>query len=375
MLLARREIARAKLRFGLLTVAVGLLVFLIVFQQVLLGSLLQSFTGALANQSATVLVYGKDSRKNLAGSVVLPPQVEAVRAVEGVARAAQFGEATLTFEAGGEQRDVSVFGFEPDGPGQPTRVVEGRLPRAAGETVASKEDTASGFAIGDTITSSAGGVPLTIVGLTEQSRFSVSPTVWVHWDDYVGLRKAANPNARGVVASAVAVEPVAGVSPGQLVARISSAVPDVLPLTRDQAVSEAPGVASVSQSFVTVQLLFVIVVTLVVGFFFVILTVQKMPSLTLLRAIGAPTRYLVGALLRQMFVVVGGGIAIGVGLLLAVASAARAGLPLDLRPGPIVALCLTVLVFSVLGGLVAIRRVLRIDPFSVVGRQSLGGLA
>ena len=374
MLLAWREVARAKLRFGLLTVAVGLLVFLIIFQQVLLGSLLQSFTGALENQSATVLVYGKESRKNLAGSVVLPPQVEAVRSVDGVARAAEFGEATLTFAAAGVQTDVSVFGFQPDGPGVPTRVVEGRLPRDAGEAVASSEDRSAGFDLGDTITASAGDVPLRIVGLTERSRYSVAPTVWVHWDDYVGLRKAANPDARGVAASAVAVEPVAGVTPEQLVERIGTAVPEVLPLTRDQAVSESPGVSAVNQSFQTVQLLFIIVVTLVVGFFFVILTVQKMPSLTLLRAVGAPTRYLVGSLLRQMVLVVGGGIVLGVGLLLAIASVASAGLPLDVQPAPVIALCLTVLVFSTIGGIVAIRRVLRIDPYTVVGRQSLGGL-
>ena len=55
MFLAIRELGRAKVRFLLLGGAVGLLVFLILFQQALLGGLITQFIGALRNQSATVL--------------------------------------------------------------------------------------------------------------------------------------------------------------------------------------------------------------------------------------------------------------------------------------------------------------------------------
>jgi putative ABC transport system permease protein len=119
--LAGREIRRAKLRFGLLAGAVGLLVFLIMFQQALLGSLLKSFTGAIENQSATVLVYNAEARKNVAGSVIPPPVQQQVEAVDGVGASAPLGEATLTLEAGGELTDASVFGFTPGGPGDPPR--------------------------------------------------------------------------------------------------------------------------------------------------------------------------------------------------------------------------------------------------------------
>ncbi len=57
VLLASHEIRRAPVRFGLLAGAVGLLIFLVFFQQTLLSSLLNSFTGALQNQSGAVLVY------------------------------------------------------------------------------------------------------------------------------------------------------------------------------------------------------------------------------------------------------------------------------------------------------------------------------
>ncbi len=72
MLLASGEIRRAPVRFGLLAGAIGLLVFLVFFQQTLLSSLLISFTGALQNQSGAVLVYSSEARNNLEASVLSP---------------------------------------------------------------------------------------------------------------------------------------------------------------------------------------------------------------------------------------------------------------------------------------------------------------
>lgn len=375
MLLAGREIRRAKLRFGLLAGAVGLLVFLIMFQQALLGSLLQSFTGAVENQSGTVLVFSAEARKNVAGSVIPPPVQAQVEAVDGVRAAAPLGEATLTVEAGGEQVDASVFGFQPGGPGEPTRLVEGRLPASATEAVASREDASAGFGLGATVTSVNGDVALTVVGLTEQSRYSVAPTLFVTFDGYTALRLAANPDATAVLPSLVALTPAPGTTPDQLAVAVNDAVPGVEALTRAQAVAQSPGVSAVNTSFSLILGLAFVVVALVIGFFFLILTVQKMSSLTLLRAVGASTGYLVRALLLQIAFVVVGGLVVGVALTWLVVQAASAGLPITLDPATLAGSAVGVLVLAVLGSSVTLLRVRRIDPAHVVSRPSLGGLA
>ena len=96
MFLALKEMRRAKVRFGLLAGAVGLLVFLILFQQALLTGLINQFIGALKNQSGEVLVYNGQARKNLEGSIILPDQQAAIAEVEGVAVASPFGQATFS---------------------------------------------------------------------------------------------------------------------------------------------------------------------------------------------------------------------------------------------------------------------------------------
>ena len=97
MLLASREIRRAPVRFGLLAGAIGLLIFLVFFQQTLLSALLNSFTGALQNQSGTVLVYSSEARKNVEASVLSPDVAAKVGAVPGVGQVGPLGVATLTF--------------------------------------------------------------------------------------------------------------------------------------------------------------------------------------------------------------------------------------------------------------------------------------
>ena len=86
----------------MLASAVGVLVFLIVFQQALLSGLVTEFVGAIRNQSADVLVYGDEARLNLQGSVVGPAVAEQVATVDGVEAAEPLGVATVTVRAGGE---------------------------------------------------------------------------------------------------------------------------------------------------------------------------------------------------------------------------------------------------------------------------------
>lgn len=83
----------------------------------LLGGLVTSFIGAVDNQDSPILVFNEQARRNVEGSFLLPDQVEAIGAVDGVAATAAIGEATYTVEAGGELVDGVLFGYPLDGDG------------------------------------------------------------------------------------------------------------------------------------------------------------------------------------------------------------------------------------------------------------------
>ena len=177
-----------------------------------------------------------------------------------------------------------------------------------------------------------------------------------------------------VLASAVAVIPSSRVSAKAVAASINATVPGVTALARSDAVANAPGVASTRGSFAIVLALAVVVVALVTPFFFLSLTVQKIPSLTLLRAVGAPAGYLVRGLMQQVTLVLGVALLLAVGLLGAATAAVNAGLPLALEPRALVIGTVVIVGLSMLGVAFSVWRVLRIDPFQAVSRPGLGGV-
>jgi putative ABC transport system permease protein len=82
-------------------------------------------------------------------------------------------------------------------------------------------------------------------------------------------------------------------------------------------------------------LLFALVVPLVTGLFFLIITLQKARALTLLRAIGAPGGVLVRSLLVQVLIVIGGGVALGTALYAPLSQATVGSLSLRFDAGAV----------------------------------------
>lgn len=365
MFLAVHEMKRAKVRFGLLVGAVALLVFLILFQQALLGGLVNQFIGALKHQSAEVLVYNGQARKNLDGSIIFPDQAEQVDRVEGVAKSTALGEATFNVRAGGKARDTIIFGYQIGDAGAPTTLIDGRLPQQAGEAVASEKDRGDGYEIGDVVQVLPDGVKITIVGIARDINYSVSPVLFTPVETYLAAKKTSNPDAVFVYPSALAVQVQPGVAPSVVVQRINQQVAGVQALTKQEAVDGSPGVSSVRSSFAVILALFYLVVPLVTGLFFLILTFQKASALTLLRAIGAPAKVLVRAMLVQVLFVMVVGSVLAFGFYVpSLQGVKNLGVRVELQP--VVLTSLVVLVLALLTSLVAVRRVLRIEPISAV---------
>ena len=364
MFLALREMRRAKVRFGLLIGAIGLLVFLILFQQSLQNSLLRGFTGAIRAQSAPVLVYSTDGQRTLQASVLTPELEELARSADGVGEAGLIAQGTFTVTAADEVVEASIIGYETEGLGSPDDLTDGRLPSTAGEAVASDEDAGAGFDLGDTVVIEPGGAELTVVGLAADAQLNVGPTLFVTYDTYVDAVAARNPDAGEPLPNALGVVPDAGTSLEQLVPSINAESDDLDALTRDQAADEAPGVAQVRQSFRVIFALYGLVVPLVTGLFFLIVTVQKAASLTLLRAIGTSGRRLVSALLVQVLIIDGLGLLVGIALYTPLTMVTATALGLRFETSAVAGWSITLLMLGVFSSLLAARRVLGIDPAS-----------
>lgn len=365
MTLAGAEIRRAKLRFGLLTGAVSLLIFLVLLLSTLSSALVGALVGALEGLNADGIVYADFARDNIAASRMDPSVVTSIASVDGVVAASAVATFTTAANLDGTQADVQVFGFSPNAPGSPQGLTNGRLPSAPGEIAID----GGGAAIGDVITLDPAGTSLTVVGLLRGAQFNALPTLYTPLDSYAEAFALTNPGLPFVPINAVAFDIAEGDDAAVVAQRISSEIPGVTGYALAEAVALIPGIESISQSFgILVGLTFVIGIV-VIGFFFLILTVQKLRPFTLLRAIGTSTPRLAATVASQITLVVLLASLIAVGLTLAAVQGLNTGLPVTVQPSLILGVVVSVLVFSLLAGALSIRRIARIDPASAVGAR------
>lgn len=364
MFLALKEMARAKVRFGLLIAAIGMLVFLILFQQSLQNGLLTSFVGAIRNQTAPVLVYTVDGQRVIQGSIVTPDLEQMVRGAPEVGAVGRIGQGTFTVDtsAGDGRYDTTILGYDDPALGAPAALSAGRMPASPEEAIASEADAAIGFGVGETVVVQPGGLEIAIVGVARDVQLNAGPTLFVTYDTYVDAVRSANPDAGDPLPNVLAVVPADGVSEAEVVTAINALSLDLDALTKNDAADQTPGVSQVRQSFQVIFLLYGLVIPCVTGLFFLIVTFQKAGALTLLRAIGAPAGRLVSALLIQSGMVLGAGFLIGLALYFPVSQQRLGGIPLRFETSAVIFWAILLAVLGIGSSLLSARRVLAIDP-------------
>ena len=355
-----REIGRSKLKFGLLASAVGLLFFLLLFVNTLSSTLLGSFIGAIENSSADALVFADDAQATIPASRLTPEDLERVSEISGVSAVAPISELTTDAVIAGQPGDVSLWGIEVGGPGTPAQIEEGALP-GPGQAIADSSARDAGVEMGSVV--EVAGVGIEVSGFAANATYSVLPTIYVDTATWAEVFGAAYPDAPATPINLVGVE-IEADNVTDVVAAISS-LDGLEALSPADAAAATPGVSSIQQSFGLITGITFVIVIVVVGFFFQILTVQKLKVFALLEALGSRLRALSGYVLAQIGFLVAIGIIVGTGLLALTAFATRDVFAISVDPALTAILGGSILLASLLSGLTSIRRIATQDAAGV----------
>ena len=374
MFVAFKEIRRSLGRFSLLTMAVALLVLLLLFFQAVAGTLTSGLTGGLESSSADVLVYDQQARRNPATSI-LSPKVEAeVAAAPDVAATSPIGLSVFTGTVEGSSSadaeiDVQLVGGDPSGPSVPANIADGRLPSAQGEALFSGSSFDSPVEIDQRV--KVEGVSFKVVGTADDAAFNVLPTLYVPYEDYVAASQARASRPVDVAPSLIGVKVAKGADPAKVARSLTKSIDGIEALDRSEAVAALPGVGQITQSFSILYLLLYIVVALVTGVFFLILTVQKEDALVLLRAVGASSRDVIASVLIQVLVVVGLGALIGSAVTAGLLALTRDVFGAGLSPSTAATTFALIVAIGLIASVGAVRRVLAIDPINATTHRGI----
>ena len=345
------------------TVVLSFLATLLLFLGGLLDGLYLGSTGAIRAQNADAIVFSAEARESFLRSRVAGDLRDQVEGAQGVDEVGGIGFVLLGAQVPGETElaDVAVAGYELPPKGVPA-------PPADGEGVADSSLRDSGVSTGDVILVGPAESPITIVGFVDDTRYLQQSSVWVNLPTWRAVQNANRPDA-AVADDVVQALVVRGsfTDPGAIDVATDGATST---LTIDDAVLALPGVKQQGDTFNQIIYSTLVVVLAVVGLFFSLLTIERIGLYGVLKAIGASTRRLFAGVLLQAVVVATLSFIAGAALALAAAAALPAGVPLTLTPGRFLFTYLGLLVASVLGSAVSLRRVTRVDPAAAIGGGS-----
>jgi putative ABC transport system permease protein len=363
MRLAARELLRRPGRFAVAGSALTLIVVLLFLLGGLLDGLYLGSTGAIRAQDADVFVYSSSARESFLRSRIDPELRAVVDSVEGVRHSGGLGVALLGADADGvdEAVDVALIGYESAPNGVPD-------PPAPGEAWADRRLADAGVRDGDVLLVGPADVPVEVLGFVSDTSFLLQGALWVEAGTWRDIQSSARPDSTVVDGVfQVLVLTADDMAADDLAAAVDRATDGATrSLTRDEAVLSLPGTQQQNAVFTALIGVTLFVGGLVAALFFALVTLERTWMYATLKAVGAPSSRLVAGVVLQAVVVAAGAVALGGAITILLGRAIPDGIPVQLESSRLLTSAVLVIVTSAVGGLLSLRRIVRVDPATAI---------
>ncbi|MGD8633731.1 MAG: ABC transporter permease [Anaerolineales bacterium] len=374
-----KEVWRNRGRFFLFSLVIALIAILVLFTAGLGEGLASANKEYLEKLEAQLLVFQEDTGYSTIESRIDYTKIQRVRRVEGIADAGPiaFSNVKIVSDNGLEPLDVSFIGVEAGKPGEPAAVEGENLRSNRARVVLIDKSVAeeANLAVGDTMTIQVTQgtedelFDLRVIGITDGQQYFFRPSVFVTlpvWDLY---RPKPDPNAYTTqpAVNVIAVRPADPAALEMIPAAISAVVDEVETTDIKTAYESAPGYSEQQSTLNTIRGFTFLIGALVIGGFFQIQTLQKIPQIGMLKAIGTPNPVVATASIMQIVFVTVFGVLLGGTVTLGLALGLPSGVPIIFTGTSIIIAAVSLLLIGPIGGLVSIRMALKVEPLSALG--------
>jgi putative ABC transport system permease protein len=355
MFLALREIRHAKLRFALITGVIVMVSSLVFILSGLANGLATGNSAALDALPIDSMVISNGSDYQLDRSSLPMDVVDTVREQEGVTDASPFGASAGNVRNPESDQiiGVSMIAVDPDGFAAPEPEEGDPLSGTGHGVVIDQTLVDEGVAIGDTLLTDPGEIELTVVGTISGRSYRLAPTLYMP----ISLWQEVQSQGNGREASAINAVLVQGEveAPGNTVVA-----------SKSQIIENLPGYSEQALTLLLIQVFLVVIAAGIVASFFYIITLQKMPELGVMKAIGTKTAYIARALILQLTALGLVGVIVGTAIACLVQIAIGTAVPFDLDANQFFIFGGILLLVAILGTLLSLQRIARVDPLDAI---------
>lgn len=374
--LAVKEVFRNKGRFFLVALVIALITMLVLFIAALGEGLSNANRQYVANLDAQLIVFLEKSDYLINPSRLDTNTVKAIRRVEGVADAGPIYISNTEIVSLPEPLKISMLGAEAERPGMPP-LLEGRYFRGGSAREAVMDLSVvqrTDLKIGDEIEiRSTQGTEdefytLKIVGLVDEQAYSFQPTIFVPAATWELMRPQpdADLNDDTPYPNVVAVKLQNPAQTEEMSRRLIEQVSNIEVADIPTTIENIPGYTA-QQGTVQTQGVFTLLIgILVIGGFFQIQILQKVPQIGVLKAIGSSNSVVGLAAVIQIIVVTALGVGIGGGLTYLFSLGFPPTIPLEFNGTRSLLAIILLLVIGPLGGMVSIIYAVRIEPLKAL---------
>lgn len=380
--LAAREVWRNRARFATFAGVIALITVLILFVAALGEGLGTGNREFLEKLEAQLLVYQDTARLSIPASILSRDILADLRNIEGVSDAGpiSFTGVAVVDARGMRPMDVSLVGVEPGKPGEPPVLQGNGLARKSASEVIIDETLATMYDLtpGDTLTvrtpqgNQDAFYDLTVVGVTDSRKYAIRPTITVPFVTFERLHPGADPSApiNATTFNIAALQLADSAQAPIVVQRIEALVRRVEAVDIVTAYENVPGYSEQQSTLITQNWFALLIGVLVIGGFFQIQTLQKIPQIGMLKAVGTPNRIVFVATLSQIVLVNLIGVALGAAVTFGLSLTFPPNIPIVITPASFFRAVASILAIGPIGGLVSIRLALTVEPLTALGLSS-----
>jgi len=347
MFLAIKEMLHEKLRYGLIVALILLVSYLLIILTGLATGLSNLNKAAVDEWHAEKIILNSDAEGRLQQSFLSSDMLRPLP--KGGTMISQY--TTLVKANSGLKENTQLLAVESDSfIFKKLKVLNGKKPEKRNEGLVSDKFKNDGFKIGDYVNVVNSDVKIQITGFTPRATLSALPVIYISPETIRPLNKA-------VINAVVFKNNYKNLDTSGGTQQLSIS----------KFIQKLPGYSAQQMTFNFMIGFLYIIILIVISIFLYILTVQKLPNLGVLKAQGVPTQYLVLSILFQSLLmsVIGVVLAVILGKMTAIILPSE--VPIVITNANILISGMGIIIMSLLGALIPIRQIAKVDPYKIIG--------